>query len=125
MRQLSRLNLFLPVRFPYSDLLAAIFLFFRKSIFRSPCPPVTIVRKDTLLFRCSQSLMTAPCRHQQVRFVSREEDAEFVECMNCGEVFDAAELRDIAAEEEDAEDSGLAEDSGRNPGKNQAKKLDR
>ena len=45
--------------------------------------------------------MTAPCRHQQVRFVSREEDAEFVECMNCGEVFDAAELRDIAAEEED------------------------
>ena len=43
--------------------------------------------------------MTAPCRHLQVRFVSREEDAEFVECMNCGEVFDAAELRDIAAEE--------------------------
>ena len=43
--------------------------------------------------------MTNPCRHLQVRFVSREEDAEFVECVSCGEVFDAAQLRDIAAEE--------------------------
>lgn len=46
------------------------------------------------------SVMNTPCRHLQVRFVSREEDAEFVECVNCGEIFDAAELRDIAAEEE-------------------------
>lgn len=53
--------------------------------------------------------MTAPCRHQQVRFVSREEDAEFVECMNCGEVFDAAELRDIAAEEDAAEETKNAD----------------
>ena len=44
--------------------------------------------------------MSAPCRHLQVRFVSREEDAEFIEGVNCGEVFDAAELRDIVAEEE-------------------------
>lgn len=44
--------------------------------------------------------MNTPCRHLQVRFVSREEDAEFVECVNCGEIFDAAELRDIAAEEQ-------------------------
>ncbi len=52
--------------------------------------------------------MSAPCRHQQVRFVSREEDAEFVECMNCGEVFDAAELRDIVAE---ADGESIGEDA--------------
>ncbi len=54
--------------------------------------------------------MSAPCRHQQVRFVSREEDAEFVECVNCGEVFDAAELRDIAAEEDSESTSEDASD---------------
>jgi Zn ribbon nucleic-acid-binding protein len=48
--------------------------------------------------------MNTECRHLQVRFVSREEDAEFVECVNCGEIFDAAELRDIAAEEEEADE---------------------
>ena len=49
--------------------------------------------------------MNTSCRHLQVRFVSREEDAEFVECVNCGEIFDATELRDIAAEEEEADES--------------------
>ena len=53
--------------------------------------------------------MNTSCRHLQVRFVSREEDAEFVECMNCGEVFDAAELRDIAAEEDAAEETKNAD----------------
>ncbi len=57
-----------------------------------------------------KTLMSAPCRHQQVRFVSREEDAEFVECVNCGEVFDAAELRDIAAEEDSESTSEDASD---------------
>ena len=42
------------------------------------------------------------CRHPRVRVVAREEDAEFVECQNCGEVFDSAEFSDIAIEEEEA-----------------------
>jgi hypothetical protein len=43
--------------------------------------------------------MTAPCKHPIVKVVSREEDAEFVECQSCGEVFDSAELSDMAIEE--------------------------
>ncbi len=70
----------------------------------------TIVRNDTLFVPVLTTLMSAPCRHLQVRFVSREEDAEFVECMNCGEVFDAAELRDIAAEEDSELTSEDADD---------------
>jgi hypothetical protein len=47
--------------------------------------------------------MTAICKHPIVKIVSRDEDAEFVECQACGEIFDSAEFSDIAIEEE-AED---------------------
>lgn len=46
--------------------------------------------------------MTAICKHPIVKVVAREEDAEFVECQACGEVFDSAEFNDIAIEEEEA-----------------------
>jgi hypothetical protein len=52
--------------------------------------------------------MTAMCKHPIVKIVAREEDAEFVECQKCGEVFDSAEFSDIAIEEEEA----LAETPG-------------
>jgi hypothetical protein len=44
--------------------------------------------------------MPAACKHPQVRVVAREEDAEFVECQLCGEVFDSAEFADILSEVE-------------------------
>ena len=31
--------------------------------------------------------------------VAREEDVEYVECLECGEVFDSDEFRDMAIEE--------------------------
>jgi len=39
------------------------------------------------------------CRHPRVRVVAREEDAEFVECLECGEVFEASEFKDMAIED--------------------------
>jgi uncharacterized Zn finger protein len=40
-----------------------------------------------------------------VRVVAREEDAEFVECQECGEVFDSNEFHDMEIEEApDADD---------------------
>jgi hypothetical protein len=46
--------------------------------------------------------MTVKCKHPIVKIVAREEDAEFVECQKCGEVFDSAEFSDIAIEEEES-----------------------
>jgi hypothetical protein len=40
-----------------------------------------------------------PCKHPRVQFVSRDEDAEFVECLECREVFESSELKDITIEE--------------------------
>lgn len=43
--------------------------------------------------------MSTACKHPQVRIVSRDEDAEFVECELCGDIFEASEFRDMAIEE--------------------------
>jgi hypothetical protein len=43
--------------------------------------------------------MATVCKHPRVRIVSRHEDTEFVECLECGEVFDSEEFRDMAIEE--------------------------
>jgi uncharacterized Zn-finger protein len=40
-----------------------------------------------------------PCKHPRVQIVSRDEDAEFVECLECREVFEASELKDMSIEE--------------------------
>jgi Zn ribbon nucleic-acid-binding protein len=56
--------------------------------------------------------MTSVCKHPKVRVVSRHDDVEFVECLECGEVFDSEEFRDMQIEEnapaEDDEDAGKA-----------------
>ncbi|MEO6830042.1 MAG: hypothetical protein ABI164_09550 [Acidobacteriaceae bacterium] len=39
------------------------------------------------------------CKHPRVRVLTREEDAEFVECLECGEVFDSHEFTDMDIEE--------------------------
>jgi len=41
----------------------------------------------------------AECKHPRVKIVAREEDAEFVECLECGEVFESSEFRDMQIEE--------------------------
>ncbi len=43
--------------------------------------------------------MPTPCKHPQVRIVSRQDDVEFVECLDCGEVFDSDEFQDMEIEE--------------------------
>jgi hypothetical protein len=43
--------------------------------------------------------MATICKHPRVRIVSRHEDTEYVECLECGEVFDSEEFRDMEIEE--------------------------
>ena len=43
--------------------------------------------------------MANSCKHPRVRVVSRQEDVEYVECVECGEVFDSDEFRDMEIEE--------------------------
>lgn len=43
--------------------------------------------------------MPIPCKHPKVRVVSRQDDIEYVECVECGEIFDSDEFRDMEIEE--------------------------
>jgi hypothetical protein len=40
-----------------------------------------------------------PCTHPRVQIVAREEDTEFLECKECGEVFESSEFRDMNIED--------------------------
>jgi len=42
------------------------------------------------------------CKHPRVQVVSRDEDSEYVECLECGEVFESSEFKDMAIEDRNA-----------------------
>ncbi len=45
-----------------------------------------------------------PCQHPRVQIVSRDEDAEYVECLECREVFESSEFKDMDIEEKVTDD---------------------
>ena len=48
--------------------------------------------------------MNQACKHPRVQIVSRDEDCEFVECKECGEIFESSEFKDMNIEERTQED---------------------
>jgi len=53
----------------------------------------------SFLIQASPNTMVTACKHPKVRIVSRHEDTEYVECLECGDVFDSEEFHDMAIEE--------------------------
>ena len=47
----------------------------------------------------SKKISQELCKHPQVQIVSRDEDSEYVECKECGEVFESSEFKDMEIEE--------------------------
>ncbi|HEX4784545.1 MAG TPA: hypothetical protein VH350_09405 [Candidatus Sulfotelmatobacter sp.] len=45
-----------------------------------------------------------PCKHPRVQVVSRDEESEFVECKECGEIFESSEFKDMNIEERTQEE---------------------
>jgi len=56
----------------------------------SPIPPSQIPEKRSEMNQC---------KHPRVQIVSRDEDSEFVECLECGEIFESSEFKDMNIEE--------------------------
>ena len=46
-----------------------------------------------------QTANKQPCKHPRVQIVSRDEDTEYVECLECREVFESSEFKDMSIEE--------------------------
>jgi hypothetical protein len=53
-----------------------------------PSPPPSEKKQDT-----------GACKHPRVQVVAREDDAEFVQCIECGEIFESSEFKDMSIEE--------------------------
>lgn len=49
------------------------------------------------------------CKHLRVQIVAREEDAEFVECLECGDIVESSEFRDMQIEDAKLNGDPLAE----------------
>ena len=45
-----------------------------------------------------QKVSPEQCKHPQVQIVSRDEDSEYVECKECGEIFESSEYKDMEIE---------------------------
>lgn len=59
----------------------------------------------TAQFASPQSV-PKPCKHPRVQIVSRDEDCEFVECKECGEIFESSEFKDMNIEEKIEDSDG-------------------
>jgi len=72
----------------------------RQRLWCAPNPNMNSSQNSPFAKRPSQQIpMEKLCRHPRVRVVAREEDAEFVECQECGDVFESSEFKDMAIEE--------------------------
>lgn len=64
---------------------------------RSPQPqPSQISRQQPA---AKQKISRELCKHPQVQIVSRDEDSEYVECKECGDIFESSEFKDMRIEE--------------------------
>jgi hypothetical protein len=60
---------------------------------------MTVIQPVKRFHDFSQSdAMNNQCRHPRVQVVSRDEDSEYVECLECREVFESSEFRDMEIE---------------------------
>ncbi|HUB02539.1 MAG TPA: hypothetical protein VL983_07630 [Terriglobales bacterium] len=46
-----------------------------------------------------QKISRELCKHPEVQIVSRDEDSEYVECKECGDIFESSEFKDMRIEE--------------------------
>jgi hypothetical protein len=62
-----------------------------------PTQPSQPLQKNSQPFQ--KEVSPELCKHPRVRIVSRDEESEYVECQECGDVFESSEFKDMAIEE--------------------------
>ena len=61
--------------------------------------PMNFIQPANSIYTYPKSeAMEKKCLHARVQVVSRDEDAEFVECLECREIFESSEFRDMDIE---------------------------
>lgn len=47
-----------------------------------------------------------PCKHEHTRVIAKDSDSEYIECLDCGEILEAAELQNADRPSIDESTSG-------------------
>jgi len=47
----------------------------------------------------------SPCKHNRTRLIAKDDDSQYVECLDCGEILEAGELKDSAGFNESLSDA--------------------
>jgi hypothetical protein len=45
------------------------------------------------------------CKHKRTRLIAKDDDAQYVECLDCGEIIEAGERRETAGFDESLSDA--------------------
>jgi hypothetical protein len=46
-----------------------------------------------------------PCKHKRTRLIAKDEDAQYVECLDCGEILEVGELKEATGFDESLSDA--------------------
>ena len=68
------------------------------------CEPMNTPQFPSATNASPQKPVDKPCQHPRVQIVSRDEEAEYVECLECREVFESSEFKDMDIEEKVSDD---------------------
>lgn len=49
-----------------------------------------------ITFRAEIVMQNVPCQHTRTRLIAKDDDSQYVECLDCGEILEAGELNDGA-----------------------------
>jgi hypothetical protein len=55
--------------------------------------------------RAEKSMPDPACKHKRTQLIAKDDDAQYFECLDCGEVLEAGELRESAGFDESLSDA--------------------
>ena len=73
----------------------------------------TIQKSASVILACASAMdatMTTPiCPHKRTQLIAKDNDAQYVECLDCGEILESAEMEKIERKEGAGFDESLSD----------------
>ena len=49
------------------------------------------------------------CKHERTHLIAKDDDSQYVECLDCGEILEAAEMKELADKSRSGFDESLSD----------------
>lgn len=64
-----------------------------------------MVQSRKLAINSMSDAAQSACKHSRTRLIAKDNDAQYVECLDCGVILEAAELKENSAAKNDSPES--------------------